>query len=243
MGPSIRGIVPSALPNEALRLLPPRLQPCPTFQRHQNERPWSLWAQDGPGLPSLNPWTRKSSKSSSYRPRRPHRTRRCLRVRHVACTISGEFWTNRTPMHPFRSLLNLLIEDSVVESPIRHQTRNIRYIKSRVENVSFDGKTCRCSPAVAEASKAMPKEFTLAYDYLILAPGCTNNTFGTPGVAENAFFVRTANDAKAIQAHIRNCFEMASIPGTSNEDSKSTSTLYPSGPDERKNERRRGSPY
>lgn len=118
----------------------------------------------------------------------------------------------------------LLTGNSLVETPIRHQTRDIRYIKARVENVSFDTKTCRCSPAVAEASKAIPNEFTLSYDHLILAPGCTNNTFGTPGVAEYAFFVRTASDAKAIQSHIRNCFEMASIPGTTTEDSKSTST-------------------
>lgn len=34
-------------------------------------------------------------------------------------------------------------------------------------------------------------------------------------------FVRTVRDAKAIQAHIRNCFERASMPGLTGEESKS----------------------
>lgn len=110
--------------------------------------------------------------------------------------------------------------NSIVETPIRHQTRDIRYIKARVDNVSFDSKTATCTPAVAHSAKPAPREFILSYDHLILAPGCTNNAFGTPGVAEHAFFVRTTGDAKAIQAHIRNCFEMASIPGTMTQDSK-----------------------
>lgn len=113
-----------------------------------------------------------------------------------------------------------LTGNSIVETPIRHQTRDIRYIKGRVEDVDFDSKTCRCTPAVGKLDNAIPGEFTLSFDHLILAPGCTNNTFGTPGVAEHAFFVRTASDAKAIQAHIRNCFETASIPGTTTEQSK-----------------------
>lgn len=33
-------------------------------------------------------------------------------------------------------------------------------------------------------------------------------------------FVRTVRDAKAIQAHIRNCFERASMPGLTGEESK-----------------------
>lgn len=114
------------------------------------------------------------------------------------------------------------MRNSIVETPIRHQTRDIRYIKASVDNVNFDDKKCTCFPAIQELGSATPNEFTLSYDHLVLAPGCTNNTFGTPGVAEHAFFVRTAKDARAIQAHIRNCFEMASIPGTTTEQSRSS---------------------
>lgn len=134
----------------------------------------------------------------------------------MACTISGAFdWPSGISLpnssdHP---------PHSIVETPIRHQTRDIRYIKARVDNVSFDSKTATCTPAFAQLAKPTPHEFILSYDHLVLAPGCTNNSFGTPGVVEHAFFVRTAGDAKAIQAHVRNCFEMASIPGTSTQDS------------------------
>lgn len=107
-----------------------------------------------------------------------------------------------------------------MESPIRHQTLDLRYIKAIVKDVDFSSKICKCVPAFDELPDTSPAQFDLPYDYLILAPGCTNNTFGTPGVAQHAMFVRNARDAKAIQAHIRNCFERASIPGLSGQESE-----------------------
>lgn len=104
---------------------------------------------------------------------------------------------------------------SIVETPIRHQSKEVRYIKSRVRAVDFAAKTCTCAPAFDDLPETSPKDFTLPYDRLILAPGCTNNTFGTPGVAEHALFVRTARDARAVQVRVRNCMERASIPGLS----------------------------
>lgn len=114
----------------------------------------------------------------------------------------------------------ILTAGSIVEVPVRHQTRDIRYIKAIVETIDFTSKICQCTPAFDEAPELAPKKFDLTYDHLILAPGCTNNTFGTPGVAENAMFVRNARDAKAIQARIRDCFERASIPGLTGEESE-----------------------
>lgn len=108
-----------------------------------------------------------------------------------------------------------------METPIRHQTLDLRYIKARVKDVDFSSQSCKCTPAFDELPETSPKEFELSYDYLVLAPGCTNNTFGTPGVAEHAMFVRNARDAKAIQARIRNCLERASIPGLSGQESES----------------------
>ncbi|KAJ0110275.1 hypothetical protein J7T55_000708 [Diaporthe amygdali] len=125
--------------------------------------------------------------------------------------ISPEETTPYTPL--LASAACGLYDFSLVEAPIRHQNKDIRYIKASVDDVDFDKKVCKCKPAFDELPKTSPGEFDLSYDYLILAPGCTNNTFGTPGVKEHAMFVRTARDAKAIQAQIRDCFERASIPG------------------------------
>lgn len=102
---------------------------------------------------------------------------------------------------------------------------DLRYIKASVDDVDFSSKICKCVPAFNEQPETGPTQFDLPYDYLVLAPGCTNNTFGTPGVAEHAMFVRNARDAKAIQAQIRNCFEKASIPGLAGQESES-STPY-----------------
>lgn len=115
----------------------------------------------------------------------------------------------------------MLTFTSIVETPVRHQTRDIRYVKARVEDVDFKSKICTCMPAFDKLGAGTePRPFEVSYDHLILAPGCTNNTFGTPGVAENALFVRNARDAKAIQARIRDCFEEASIPGLTGEESR-----------------------
>jgi len=44
-----------------------------------------------------------------------------------------------------------------------------------------------------------------------------NQTFGTPGVAENALFLRTAKDAMMVAEKVKHCFEKASIPGLTDE--------------------------
>ena len=50
----------------------------------------------------------------------------------------------------------------------------------------------------------------LDYDYLILCTGSVTSTFGVTGVMENAFFLKTLEDAVALKNHIICCFETAS---------------------------------
>ena len=45
--------------------------------------------------------------------------------------------------------------------------------------------------------------------------GSITNTFGVPGVEENAYFLKTLEDAKKLRRRINQCFEMASLPQTS----------------------------
>lgn len=56
-------------------------------------------------------------------------------------------------------------------------------------------------------------EFTLDYDILIYAIGATNNTFNTPGVHENCFFLKEMEDARSIRDTMIDLIESASIPG------------------------------
>ena len=55
------------------------------------------------------------------------------------------------------------------------------------------------------------------YDKLVIAVGCYNQTFGTPGVKENAFFLKDIGDARRIRQRLLECFEMASLPTTPDE--------------------------
>ncbi|MBI2431524.1 MAG: FAD-dependent oxidoreductase [Candidatus Hydrogenedentes bacterium] len=55
--------------------------------------------------------------------------------------------------------------------------------------------------------------FEHAYDFLVLGVGAVNNTFGIPGVAEHAMFLKELADARAIRQKIIECLERASKPG------------------------------
>ncbi|KAG9238222.1 pyridine nucleotide-disulfide oxidoreductase-domain-containing protein [Amylocarpus encephaloides] len=57
--------------------------------------------------------------------------------------------------------------------------------------------------------------FDLTYDKLVVAVGCYSQTFGTPGVRENAFFLKDVTDAIKIRKRILECFETAALPTTS----------------------------
>ena len=58
-------------------------------------------------------------------------------------------------------------------------------------------------------------EFALPYDKLVIAVGSPCNTFGTPGVRENAVFLKEVDDALRIRAKLADLLETASLPGVS----------------------------
>jgi NADH dehydrogenase len=64
-------------------------------------------------------------------------------------------------------------------------------------------------------TKKHGKLFDLDYDKLIITVGCYSQTFGTPGVKENAFFLKDVGDARRIRQRLLDCFEIASSPNTS----------------------------
>jgi len=57
--------------------------------------------------------------------------------------------------------------------------------------------------------------FNLQWDKLVIAVGCYAQTFDTPGVRENAYFLKDVGDARRIRNRILSCFEIASLPTTS----------------------------
>ncbi|KAF3481179.1 external NADH-ubiquinone oxidoreductase 2 [Arthroderma uncinatum] len=56
--------------------------------------------------------------------------------------------------------------------------------------------------------------FEVPYDKLVVAVGCVSRTFNTPGVRENALFLKDIGDARRVKRRIRECFELAVLPNT-----------------------------
>ena len=54
--------------------------------------------------------------------------------------------------------------------------------------------------------------FPVSYDKLVVAVGCYSQTFNTPGVRENALFLKDVNDARRIRRRILDLFEVAKLP-------------------------------
>ncbi|KAL8807462.1 MAG: hypothetical protein Q9200_004645 [Gallowayella weberi] len=100
----------------------------------------------------------------------------------------------------------------LAEEPVRSKTRKCRFIKANVLDVEFGAKKVHCAPAFEDDDAVSNEEFDLEYDYLVLAPGCIPNTFNTPGVAENALFMKNVSDAMAVRKLLFDLLEKASLP-------------------------------
>ncbi len=59
------------------------------------------------------------------------------------------------------------------------------------------------------------KRWEVSYDKLVVTVGCYSQTFGTPGVRENAYFMKDVGDARKIRKRVLECFEIANLPTTS----------------------------
>src|SRR5258706_14075944 len=95
---------------------------------------------------------------------------------------------------------------SIIE-PIRTAKKGVRYYQASCNAVDLTGRTLRCE------STRDGSAFTATYDKLVIAVGAEVNTYGIPGVEENAHFLKEAADARLIRQKIIDCLEQASIPG------------------------------
>lgn len=57
--------------------------------------------------------------------------------------------------------------------------------------------------------------FSMSYDKLVVGVGSYSQTFGIPGVKENAMFLKDVQDARKIRNKLLSCFETAALPTTS----------------------------
>ncbi|KAJ5183898.1 disulfide oxidoreductase [Penicillium capsulatum] len=84
-------------------------------------------------------------------------------------------------------------------------------------DIDFDKKILICQPTFESIKD---KKMRIPYNKVVVAPGCSTNTFNTPGVEEHAFLMKNVHDANTIWARLNEDLKIASLPCTSEEEQK-----------------------
>lgn len=92
----------------------------------------------------------------------------------------------------------------------RRGRRLLNFYEAHATDIDFKNKRVAC------ASRS--SQFKLDYDKLVLAVGTDTNTFGLPGVKENAFFLKEVEHAVQIKKRVMANFETAALPTTSQQE-------------------------
>ncbi|PWA73161.1 NAD(P)H dehydrogenase B4 [Artemisia annua] len=126
-----------------------------------------------------------------------------------------------TPLLP--SVTVGTVEARSVVEPIRNivKKKDIKVLFKEAECYKIDtvNQKVHCK-SIQNTNAEGKEEFTVDYDYLVVAMGARANTFNTPGVVENAHFLKEVEDAVRIRRSIINSFEKASLPTVSEEEKK-----------------------
>lgn len=130
--------------------------------------------------------------------------------KYSVVVISPEATSSLTPL-PASAACGLF-NCQLAQEPIRRQGVNIKYIKAFVDDIDFGQKLLSCTPAFELLNG---ERMEIAFDKVVVAPGCKVNYFNTPGVEEHAFIIKNADDANAIRCRLNAILEMASLPCTS----------------------------
>lgn len=98
------------------------------------------------------------------------------------------------------------LEFRSVTEPIRRLSPTVNYYEGICDGIDMKTKQVNCKSSFGS-------EFQVPWDKLVIACGAVSNTFGIPGVQENALFLKEIEDARKIRHRILDCFEHAKKPG------------------------------
>ncbi|KAG7553016.1 FAD/NAD(P)-binding domain [Arabidopsis thaliana x Arabidopsis arenosa] len=126
-----------------------------------------------------------------------------------------------TPLLP--SVTCGTVEARSVVEPIRNigRKKNVdtSYLEAECFKIDPASKKVYCRSKQGLSSNGK-KEFSVDYDYLVIATGAQSNTFNIPGVEENCHFLKEVEDAQRIRKTVIDSFEKASLPELSDEERK-----------------------
>ncbi|KAM7500846.1 hypothetical protein LguiA_025260 [Lonicera macranthoides] len=124
-----------------------------------------------------------------------------------------------TPLLP--SVTCGTVEARSIVEPIRNIVRkknmDIHYWEAECFKIDTVNKKVYCR-SNQETNLSGKEEFSVDYDYLVIAMGARANTFNTPGVEENCHFLKEVEDAQRIRRKVIDCFERASLPNLTDEE-------------------------
>ncbi|XP_027347668.1 external alternative NAD(P)H-ubiquinone oxidoreductase B3, mitochondrial-like isoform X2 [Abrus precatorius] len=126
-----------------------------------------------------------------------------------------------TPLLP--SVTCGTVEARSIVEPIRSISQksgvNIQFSEAECYKIDPKNNKVYCKSA-NDKQLGAPEEFSVDYDYLVIAMGARSNTFNTPGVQEHAHFLKEVDDALRIRRKVVDLFERASLPSLPVEEKK-----------------------
>lgn len=102
--------------------------------------------------------------------------------------------------------------------PIRNANPLANYVEATAIAIDPSTKSIECRSVKCSGISCETADFTVNYDYLVIAVGATTNTFGIPGVREYCQFLKQIEDASSLRTAILYCFERANVPGLSTQE-------------------------
>jgi NADH:ubiquinone reductase (non-electrogenic) len=95
------------------------------------------------------------------------------------------------------------VKGSSIVEPVRetHPMPDANFVRGACSGVDFDKKKVKCE----DTNGSME----LSYDHLVISVGTQPNTFGIPGVQENAFFLKELEHGMALRRHVSDTLECA----------------------------------
>jgi hypothetical protein len=139
-------------------------------------------------------------------------------TRFDVTTISPRNYFLFTPMLAGASVGT--VEYRSITQPIRQINPRAKFIEATATSIDPKTRTVTCESVVCEGNSCSIDDFTLEYDRLIISVGAQTNTFGIPGVREHCCFLKQVEDAQRIRTAVVNCFERASFPNLSEEETE-----------------------
>jgi len=120
----------------------------------------------------------------------------------------------RSIVEPIRSLLEYdsrpftrKIKD-VTSGVNKENFKRARFLEAAAVEIDYENNKVKCAD-ISEFVGSGPDSFDVPYDKLVIAVGASSNTFGTPGVKENAMFLKEIEDSLRLRNKLSDLFETA----------------------------------